>query len=157
MAISFNRRINPVIPTTAVTVYNSATLLLVTNEFTNELITPRFVLQIDQSIPFGNVMPTAMSDIDGDKVLMYDRFGTYVRADRLYRALQMRNAGCLPYSGCPNEFQCVVNFDPIRITVLSSLPPSVYCPNTQQLNTTEVTNIDPNGVVTTTTTTAVVK
>lgn len=87
MAISFNRRINPVIPTTAVTVYNSATLLLVTNEFTNELITPRFVLQIDQSIPFGNVMPTAMSDIDGDKVLMYDRFGTYVRADRLYRAL----------------------------------------------------------------------
>ena len=130
MAFNFNRRINPVIPTTAVQVRNNAELVLVTRGFTGDLVTPKFVIQLDQAIPYGNTMPVVMSDVDGNAAVMYDRYGNYVRADRLYRAMKMRQAGCLPYNGCnPAEFQCVVGFDPIRITILSDLPLSVYCPS----------------------------
>lgn len=44
MAFNFNRRINPVIPTTAIQVRNNAELVLVTNGFTGDLVTPKFVL-----------------------------------------------------------------------------------------------------------------
>lgn len=109
MAFNFNRRINPIIPTTAIQVRNNAELVLVTNGFTGDLVTPKFVIQLDQAIPYGNTMPVVMSDVDGNNAVMYDRYGNYVRADRLYRAMKMRQAGCLPYNGCnPAEFQCVV-------------------------------------------------
>lgn len=82
--------------------------------------------------------------------VMYDRYGNYVRADRLYRAMKMRQAGCLPYSGCnPAEFQCVVGFDPVRITILSDLPLSVYCPSV----TTTINRITSRSVDGTTTAT----
>ena len=51
MAFNFNRRINPVIPTTAIQVRNNAELVLVTNGFTGDLVTPKFVIQLDQAIP----------------------------------------------------------------------------------------------------------
>ena len=71
-------------------------------------------------------------------------------ADRLYRAMKMRQAGCLPYSGCnPVEFQCVVGFDPVRITILSDLPLSVYCPSV----TTTINRITSRSVDGTTTAT----
>ena len=55
MAFNFNRRINPVIPTTAIQVRNNAELVLVTNGFTGDLVTPKFVIQLDQAIPYGIV------------------------------------------------------------------------------------------------------
>lgn len=88
MAFNFNRRINPVIPTTAVQVRNNAELVLVTRGFTGDLVTPKFVIQLDQAIPYGNTMPVVMSDVDGNAAVMYDRYGNYVRADRLYRAMK---------------------------------------------------------------------
>ena len=64
MAFNFNRRINPVIPTTAVQVRNNAELVLVTRGFTGDRVTPKFVIQLDQAIPYGNTMPVVMSNVE---------------------------------------------------------------------------------------------
>lgn len=156
MSIGPFRRYNPVIPTTSIVLYNNDTTLFVTNGFTGALATPKFVLQVDQSVPYGDTFPTAMSDIGGNKVLLYDRLGYYARADRFFRAMQMRKNGCLLCNGCPNEFQCVIRFDPLRIYVLDALPPSVYTPtvNVTTVRTTGVTNGGANVETSTTVSTA---
>lgn len=137
------RKMNPVIPTTSVVTYNDEDLLLQTDPFATQLATPKFIIQVDQSVPYGLTYPTVMglSGLSEDLVFLYDRLGYYVRSDRLYRAMQMRKNGCICYEGCANEFQCVIRFDPLRVYVLNALPPSVYVPTVTK--TTVQTKVAP--------------
>lgn len=137
------RKMNPVIPTTSIVTYNNTDLLLQTATFASQLATPKFIIQLDQTVPYGVTFPTVMglSGLSEDLIFLYDRLGYYVRADRLYRAMQMRQNGCICYDGCVNEFQCVIRFDPLRVYVLNALPPSVYVPTVT--TTTVHTTISP--------------
>lgn len=130
MSIYTFRRTNPIVPTTSIMTRNDNSLLLDTNDFAASLSTPKFIIQLDQSIPYGVVYPSIMSlaGISDDYITLYDRLGYYIRADRLYRAMQMRKNGCIGYNCNPNEFQCVIRYDPLRIVMLDPTPPSVYTP-----------------------------
>lgn len=130
MSIYTFRRTNPIIPTTSIVTQNDANLQLNTGDFAGTLSTPKFIIQLDQSIPYGLTYPVIMG-LDGiteEPVNMYDRLGYYIRSDRFYRAMQMRKNGCICYNCNANEFQCVIRYDPLRIIVLDPTPPSVYTP-----------------------------
>lgn len=130
MSIYTFRRTNPIIPTTAIMTRNDNSLLLATNDFASTLSTPKFIIQLDQTVPYGVTYPAIMSlaGISDDYITLYDRLGYYIRSDRLYRAMQMRKNGCIYYNCSPNEFQCVIRYDPLRIVMLDPTPPSVYTP-----------------------------
>lgn len=149
MSIYTFRRTNPIIPTTSIVTYNDRSLLLTTGDFVNSLSTPKFIIQLDQSIPFGLTYPTVMglAGLSDDYITMYDRLGYYIRADRLFRAMQMRKNGCICYNCNPNEFQCVIRYDPLRIIVLDPTPPSVYTPTvvTTTIKETEIPSYNVDG------------
>ena len=138
--MAFFRRLNPIIPTTTIATYQDTELLLSTADFATQLSTPKFIIQLDQTIPSGVIYPAVMTltGLSDSYVNLYDRLGYYVRADRLIRAMQMRscntwtsNCNCARY----NEFQCVIRFDPLRVYVLDNLPCSTYIPTTTDTTT----------------------
>lgn len=80
--MAFNQR-NPVIPTTAI-VARASDVILSTAPIVN-MIGDRFILELDQSLPFGVTFPTTLDDTV-ETYSIFDRYGNYVRADRLYSA-----------------------------------------------------------------------
>lgn len=141
--MAFFRRLNPIIPTTTIATYQDTELLLSTADFASQLSTPKFIIQLDQTIPSGIIYPAVMTlaGLSEDYVNLYDRLGYYVRADRLIRAMQMRQYNTWMHNTCNcsrfNEFQCVIRFDPLRVYVLDNLPCSTYVPtSTSNASTT---------------------
>lgn len=140
MANFYNQR-NPVIPTTTITARNSD-VILTTNPIVN-MVGDRFILELDQSLPFGVTFPTTLDD-SANTFNIYDRYGNYVRADRLYSAIEFRKAGLLPYNGCNvRQFQCVLGTDPGRVNILCCLPRSNYVPSTNVTTTSSITDKHP--------------
>lgn len=76
-----------------------------------------------ESLPIG-IPPTLGG---GGCQNLYDRWGNYVRTDRLYDIIRLRKHGRVPFSGCnPYRFQAVLATDPDRIIILNCLPHTVY-------------------------------
>lgn len=88
----------------------------------------RFVIQIDGTIPYGNSNVVVLEDQQTTTVYnLYDRWGNYVRTDRLYDIIRLRKCGRVPFSGCnPYRFQAVLATDPDRIIILNCLPHTGY-------------------------------
>lgn len=88
----------------------------------------RFVIQIDGTIPYGNLNVVVLEDQQSTAVYnLYDRWGNYVRTDRLYDIIRLRKHGRVPFSGCnPYRFQAVLATDPDRIIILNCLPHTGY-------------------------------
>jgi hypothetical protein len=126
------RQLNPVILTTGYTT-TSAGLVFTTSEFMSKLVTPKFILQVDQTLPYGDTDITLLTDTTTTtptNIDIFDRLGYYVRADRFYRAICMRRTGQLLFcTPSTNDFQCVIRHDPLRIVCLDCLPPSIYVNN----------------------------
>lgn len=119
----FNQR-NPVVQTTSITA-RASDVILVTAPIVN-MVGDRFILELDQSLPFGITYPTTLDD-SVETYSIFDRYGNYVRADRLYSAIEFRKVGLLPFNGCnPRQFQCVLGADPGRINILCCLPRSNF-------------------------------
>ena len=142
---TINNQRNPIIRTTTVTTY-AAYIGLATNPIVN-IVGDRFVLEIDQEVPYGTVLPMVLDDTTSTYVV-YDRYGNLVRADRLVQAVQFRKMGLLPFNGCsPYQFQCVLGSDPGRVNVLCCLPRSNYSSST---DTTALTVSDTGAATTST-------
>lgn len=129
------RQINPVIPTTGYST-TSTGLIFTTSSFMSKLVTPKFILQIDQTLPYGDIDIALLADTTSTAsttttdINIVDRLGYYVRADRFYRAIYMRRVGQLTFcTPSTNDFQCVIRYDPLRIVCLDCLPPSIYVNN----------------------------
>lgn len=106
----------------------------------------RFVLQIDGTIPYGNSSVVVLEDQQTSAVYnLYDRWGNYVRTDRLYDIIRLRKHGRVPFSGCnPYRFQAVLATDPDRIIILNCLPHTGYtAPTTTPTPPAESTAIMP--------------
>ena len=80
--------------------------------------------------------------------------GNYVRADRLYSAIEFRRVGLLPYNGCNiRQFQCVLGSDPGRVNILCCLPRSNYAgaaTSTSTLSISDNANTTTSSATTTT-------
>lgn len=142
---------NPIVRTTSI-VARTSDVILNTNPIIN-LVGDRFILEVDESIPFGITFPTTLDDTV-ETYSIFDRYGNYVRADRLYSAIQFRRVGLLPFNGCnPRQFQCVLGMDPGRINILCCLPRSNYgnaSTSTSTLSITDNANTTTSSATTTT-------
>lgn len=147
---TFSQR-NPLVRTTSIQARTSD-VILNTNPIIN-LVGDRFILEIDESIPFGVTFPTTLNDTV-ETYSIFDRYGSYVRADRLVSAIQFRRAGLLPFNGCnPRQFQCILGTDPGRINILCCLPRSNYgaaATSTSTLSISDNANVTTSSATTTT-------
>lgn len=125
---------NPIIPVTVnLTARPSETQLDATTLPFNA-VGSKFIIQINGTIPYGNTGVVVLENDQTSVVYnLYDRFGNYVRTDRLYDLIRLRKCGCTPFSGCnPYRFQAVLATDPDRIIILNNLPHTCYVqPSTQ--------------------------
>lgn len=129
------RRANPIVHTTGITVVAGSSVTFSAAPFSQEMSSDRFILEIDQEIPFGVTDGTQLTVTPAEgsptTYVMYDRYGNYARADRLLSAINYRKMGLLNYNGCnPYQFQAVLGIDPARINILCCLPPSNYSTTT---------------------------
>lgn len=153
MAALYNQR-NPLIATVSV-LARTGDVIITTSPIVN-MVGDRFILEFDQSVPYGISLPTTLNDTRSS-YNVYDRYGNFVRCDRIYQAMQFREMGILPYSGQNvRQFQCVLGEDPGRINILCCLPRTNYVPIAGATTSSSISTVENTGITTSSAQTTVI-